>query len=96
MTSRYKKTPILDFGTSYGTSRSVTNIRLAIKSGLLPYAERLTQGAERLDTLAGQVYGNGKFWWILAAASDIGWGLQVPPGVIIKIPKLDDVMSLVA
>lgn len=94
--SRYNKTPVLEFGRSYGTSQTVNNVRYAIKYGALPYSERLTQGAERLDVLAGQIYGDGRHWWILAAASDIGWGLQVPPGTIIKVPRLEDVLKLIS
>jgi len=41
---------------------------------------------ERLDTIAGRVYGNARLWWIIAAASGIGWPLQVPPGTQLLIP----------
>ena len=50
---------------------------------------------ERLDVLAGQIYGDARYWWVLAAASDIGWGLQVPPGTLIRIPQLSDVINLI-
>lgn len=54
----------------------------------------LTQG-QRLDHLAGQYYGNGRYWWVIAAASGIGWALQCPPGTVIKIPKnLDAALSI--
>lgn len=46
-------------------------------------------GDDRLDTLAGSIYGNAKYWWILAAASDIGWGLQAPPGTVLNIIDLE-------
>jgi hypothetical protein len=49
------------------------------------------QQNQRLDTIAGDVYGNGKLWWIIAAASNIGWGLQCPAGTILLIPDLSDV-----
>jgi hypothetical protein len=42
---------------------------------------------QRLDTLAGKYYGSSQYWWIIAAASGIGWGLQVPPGTLIRIPE---------
>jgi hypothetical protein len=45
---------------------------------------------QRLDVLAGIEYGDSSLWWIIAAASNIGWGLQVPPGILIKIPALAD------
>jgi len=93
--SRYAKTPKLGFGTQFGTSVGTARIRAAIKSGVLPVDEIIVRGAERLDTLAGVIYGDARYWWVLAAASDIGWGLQVPPGTIIKIPQLEAIAALV-
>ena len=46
-----------------------------------------TKQAERLDVIAGDYYGDGTFWWVIAAASGIGWSLQVPPGTYLAIPK---------
>lgn len=94
--SRYSRTPILDFGAQYGTARAHEAIRKAIASGQIKYRVIVVRGAERLDTIAGATYGDGRYWWILAAASDIGWGLQVPVGTIIRVPQLDDVAALVA
>ena len=45
----------------------------------------MTDG-HRLDTLAGLLLGNAKLWWIIAALSGIGWGLQVPAGTRITYP----------
>ena len=54
----------------------------------------LTQG-QRLDHLSGQYYGSGRYWWVIAAASGIGWALQCPPGTVVKIPKnLDVALSI--
>lgn len=93
--SRYARTSRLGFATQFGSSKSIIAIRSAIKAGSLPVDEILIRGSERLDTLAGSIYGDADYWWILAAASDIGWGLQVPPGTIIKIPKLESVITLI-
>lgn len=87
---------MLGFGAQFGTSRAIAAIRAAVRSGALRCAETTLKGADRLDTLAGSVYGDGRYWWILAAASDVGWGLQCPPGTIVKIPALGDVLALVA
>ena len=36
--------------------------------------------------IAGDAYNDSSLWWVIAAASGIGWGLQVPPGTVIRIP----------
>ena len=52
---------------------------------------------ERLDTLANRFLGDGRLWWAIAACSQIGWGLQVPPGTIIKIPvNLSQVFGVIS
>lgn len=93
--SRYSNTPVLGVGERYGTSVAISRIRDAINLGLLPYDITLLKGSQRLDVLAGEIYGESRYWWILAAASDIGWGLQVPPGTVIKIPVLEKALKIV-
>jgi len=93
--SRYARAPILALGGYYGTSDAVHNIRLAMANGNLRTEDIVLKGAERLDTIAGRVFGDGRYAWILAATSDIGWGLQVPAGTVIKIPKLEDIAAVV-
>jgi len=94
-TSRYARSPVLDFGNNLGTSDAVNTIRAAVKSGVLKTNDITVRGNERLDTLAGVAYGDARYWWVLAAASDIGWGMQIPPGTIIKIPDISACLSLV-
>lgn len=93
VTSRYSVTQILFPGSSYGTSLTAANIRSALEQGTLSYKTRYTTGTERLDTIAAQEYGDGRYWWVLAAASEIGWGMQVPPGTYLRIPELSDIMT---
>lgn len=93
--SRHSRTPVLGFGTQYGTGRAREAIQSAIANGLLSVKPMVTRGRERLDTLAGVLYGDGRYWWILAASSNIGWGLQVPPGTTINVVDLGAVASLV-
>lgn len=93
--TRYARAPILDFGAQQGTSIAVSTIRHAISTGRLHTRTIVLKGRERLDTLSGEIYGDSRYWWVLAAASNIGWGLQVPPGTMILIPGLSDVLRLV-
>jgi hypothetical protein len=93
--SRYSSTPLVDFGTQYGTSDAIFRIRKGVKDGTLAYQEIIVKGKERLDTIAGEVYGDSRFWWILAASSNIGWGLQIPTGTVIKVVQLSEALSLV-
>lgn len=94
--SRYVTAPRLALGTQLGTSQAVMIIRAAISDGRLPVIETVLKGFERLDTLSGAYYGDGRYWWVLAAASNIGWGIQVPPGTVIKVPNLNDALKLVS
>lgn len=83
---RYARAPIINGGLQYGTSFAIQAIRNAIAAGSLTTSTRTLQAAERLDVIAGQVYGDARNWWIIAAASNIGWMLQAPPGTRIVIP----------
>lgn len=93
--SRYTRAPVLDLGAQFGTSEAIRIIRNAVKNNTVETHEIILRGAERLDTMAGSLYGDGRYWWVLAAASNIGWGMQVPPGTVITVLKIDDVALLV-
>jgi hypothetical protein len=90
---RYDRTPLLNLGTQYGTSEFIPQIRSAIASGIIRYNEHILTGKERLDTLAAEFYGDPLKYYILAAASNIGNCLQVPPGTTIIVPNIDDIQS---
>ena len=86
---RYDASNKIDRGNQQGTSFTISRIRQGIKNGSIPLVGQIVAtGADRLDTLAGTVYGDARYWWVLAAASDIGWGLQVLPGTLINIIDL--------
>lgn len=87
--SRYSVSPKINFGFQFGTSDSVANIRRAIANGLIRSQTIFLQEVIRLDVLAGQYYGDARYYWIIAAASNIGWSLQVPPNTQIVIPDLE-------
>ena len=67
-------------------SKSSYRIYRAVQSGAINCNVKTLEEGERLDTIAGSTYNNSSLWWVIAAASGIGWGLQVPHGTIIKIP----------
>jgi len=94
---RYDRDSLIALGTQLGTARATAGVRKAIRNGTLPIAKSITTcEADRLDSLAGSIYGDSRFWWVLAAASNIGWGLQVPPGTVINIVNLALVETLVS
>lgn len=95
MTRRYARSVPISFGSQYGTSYAIPAIRANVRAGNIRYQEYILAESERLDVLAGRFYGDGRFWWLICAASDCGWGLQVPPGTKIKIVNLEDAMNFV-
>lgn len=94
--SRYQRDRVQLNGKALGISRAISAVRFGIKRkeiGILRIV--VSTQADRLDTLAGSFYGDGRYWWVLAAASNVGWGLQIPPGTLIQVPDLKDVEKLV-
>ena len=95
--SRYAFTPVVNGGALKGTAKVHSRIRSGIRSNNLSYTTTFIKEKQRLDHIAANVYGHASLWWIIAAASDIGWGLQVPPGTILRIPTdLGQIVSLMA
>mgnify|MGYP003112696852 CR=1 FL=1 len=95
--SRYKFTRVIEVDGKkyYGTSKVCYQIKNAIDNNLLEHATVILKQSQRLDHVAGVAYGDSGLWWVIAAASGIGWGLQVPPGTIIKVPNdIDSVFSI--
>jgi len=93
---RYSFDLKLDRGNQFETSTFVSKIRRGIKNRTIPIVGQIVvTGADRLDTLAGTIYGDAKLWWVLAAASNIGWGLQAPPGTIINIVNLENIQEII-
>jgi hypothetical protein len=93
--SRYSRTAVFGLGQRYATSTYIPVIRTNIANGNIRYEEAVLDEAERLDALAGELYGDGRLWWILAAASDIGWSPQVPSGTRLRIPVIEDVLKFI-
>ena len=96
MPTRYSRAPKLRNGQFYGTWDACYILYRACSGGMLDYAQRELVESERLDVLAGEYYGDGTLWWIIAGASGIGWNLQVPPGTYLRIPTdLGQVTALI-
>lgn len=93
---RYARTKVIGLNFRYGTSYAIPAIRENIRNGNIRAKEVTLREAERLDILAGQEYGDSSLYWVIAAASDIGWSLQVPAGTRILIPVLEDVSKFVS
>lgn len=92
---RYTRTPTFGLGFRFGTSFAIPTIRENIANGNIRFEEITLQEYERLDILAGKFYSDSKLGWVIAAASNIGWMPQVPPGTVIRIPNIDDVAKFV-
>ena len=77
------------YGFSVGkvNARDTSGIHRAASTGAIDCYILTINSTQRLDSLAGAYYGDSQLWWIIAAASGIGWGLQVPSGTLIRIPK---------
>ncbi len=68
-------------------SNASPKIFQAVSNQRINYSVHILEEGERLDYLAGIYYKDSSFWWVLAAASGIGYALQVPPGTVIRVPN---------
>lgn len=84
--SRYSSDNLVEGGKLLSTNQSIQRLRDAVKSGNIKTTTQILRDGERLDVIAGKYYGDGRLWWVIAAASGVGWWLQVPPGTRIVIP----------
>ena len=92
--SRYAFARKIRGGKYYGSSNYNNKIFSLVQSNQVNFTTILLAENQRLDQLAGAFYKDSSLWWVIAAASGIGWGLQVPAGTLVNIPtNLDEVMS---
>ena len=84
--SRYSFAKRTKGGKIINASKASYKIYRAAQAGAIQTSIRILEEGERLDSLAGFIYGDGSLWWIIAAASGIGWSMQVPPGTKLRIP----------
>lgn len=96
MPTRYKRASKIRSGRSYGTYVAGYVIYRAVQTRAIDFTTLTTKESQRLDIIAGEYYQDGSLWWIIAAASGIGWGLQVPPGILLTIPtEISQIEALV-
>ena len=75
-------------GENYiSVSNASHKIFKAVERGVIDYDTMILERGQRLDTIAGYYYEDSSYWWVIAAASGIGYALQVPPGTGIRIPR---------
>ncbi len=92
---RYTRCPVIGINYQYGTSRAIQAIRNGINNGTIKFDQIVIGQDQRLDSIAGERYGDSRDWWIIAAASGIGWGLQVPADTILIIPNRNDISEII-
>jgi hypothetical protein len=92
MTNRYKNItkyssdPVLGLRPRYATANLCSNIFNDCRTGRLESTTIFYKEGDRLDYFSQKYYGNGMDWWVIAAASGLGWWLQINPGTEITIP----------
>ena len=83
--SRYMLDDIIG-GRRFGTADAIDRITSLANQGAISTSQMILTDGHRLDTLAGLLLDDAKLWWVIAALSGIGWGLQVPAGTRIVYP----------
>ena len=95
-TGRYTYVPIIKGRSRIATSINANKIFHATVSRALSFSTVILKENQRLDHISGAVYGESSMWWVIAAASGVGWGLQIPPGTILRVPlDINAVISLI-
>ena len=94
--TRYGQSNLINNRKAIGTNMARVEVYNASQKGSISTETYITTQGDRLDKLAGSYYNDGTLWWVIAAASGIGWWLQVTPGTVLKIPlDITEVYKLV-
>ena len=95
--SRYRNATIIRRDNKRFTlsSHIGPRIKALIDAKQLPFEVFTLSQGQRLDIVSANYYGDPSYWWVIAAASGIGWQCQVPAGTVLKIPQsLDQVARI--
>jgi len=84
---RYTFAAPINKGEGKANPRISNKIYLGVMQGTIPFKAQKLKRGQRLDNISAEFYGSSIYWWVIAAASGIGWGLQSPPGTIIRVPS---------
>lgn len=77
------------------TANINSRIYRAVQNNEIPFRTYVTSSGDRLDHIAFKEYGDSLNWWVIAAASGVGWWLQMPEGIVLKIPlDIEDIENL--
>jgi hypothetical protein len=94
--SRYAFTQQILGRSTLATNKISKKVYDGVLSGNIPFSTQVIKEGQRLDHIAALAYGSSSLWWVIAAASGIGWGLQIPEGTVIRIPNnINDVIERV-
>jgi nucleoid-associated protein YgaU len=96
MANRYEFATIVNNSKKVESDGNIKYIR-RLSSVLYPNFETsettkiLSQEGDRLDLLAKEFYGDETLWFVIAKANNLGKGsLDVPAGIIVKIPLYEE------
>lgn len=93
-TSRYAFVRRIN-GTSIATTDISSRIYFAVQRNAIGYNTINLVDLQRLDHVAARSYGDSSLWWVIAAASGIGWSMQCPAGTVLRVPSdLNQVFEL--
>ena len=86
--SRYKNAKVLTRDNKRFTlsSRVGPRVKQQVDSGAITVQTFTLSQGQRLDVVSANYYGDPSYWWVIAAASGIGWQCQVPAGTVLKVP----------
>ena len=95
--SRYALLGKVKNNTGLETSVNMSRIHRAVEQKQIDVTVLVLEEGQRLDQIAGVFYNDSGYWWVIAAASGIGWALQLPPGTVLRIPNnIGDVLGLLS